>query len=162
MDLPIAASLATWPTPRAEDSESTGAHRGKPDTLHSATQLAAWATPTRCDHQGAASPEAVKNWANRGHNLPEQAQMAGWQTPQSRDHKGAMLPGNELTHNARPLNEQVRSALGPTSSGSSAATAKPGQLNPAFPRWLMGYPKDWCEAAIEAWHQMPTKARKAA
>ncbi len=29
----------------------------------------------------------------------------GWPTPQARDHKGASLPGNELTHNARPLNE---------------------------------------------------------
>src|SRR5690349_13406088 len=36
-----AARLAAWPTPRAEDSESTGAHRGTADTLHSQTQLAA-------------------------------------------------------------------------------------------------------------------------
>ncbi len=119
-----------------------------------------WPTPNACDHQGAATLESVKEWASRGHNLPEQAQMAGWQTPQSRDHKGANLPGNELTHNARPLNEQVRSTLGPTSNGSSAATARPGQLNPAFSRWLMGYPRAWCEAGIEAWHQMPTKARR--
>jgi hypothetical protein len=118
--------MAGWPTPRREDSESTGAHHGKPDTLHSATQLAPWVTP------------------------------------QSLDHKGAMNPGNELTHNARPLNEQARLALGPTSSGSSAATEKPGQLNGAFSRWLQGYPKAWCVAAIEAWHQMPTKAQKRA
>ena len=111
MNLGMAATLATWPTPRREDSESTGAHRGKPDTLHSATQL------------------------------------AGWQTPQTRDHKGANLPGNELTHNARPLNEQARLTLGPTLSGSNAATAKPGQLNPAFPRWLMGYPTAWDDCA---------------
>jgi len=32
-----------WPTARAEDSESTGAHRGSPDTLTSATQT--WPTP---------------------------------------------------------------------------------------------------------------------
>ena len=36
--------------------------------------------------------------------------LAGWPSPQARDHKGAMDPGNELTHNARPLNEVVRLA----------------------------------------------------
>jgi len=44
---------ATWPTPRSEDSESTGAHRGNPDTLTSATK-AAWATPQSMSH----NPEA--------------------------------------------------------------------------------------------------------
>jgi hypothetical protein len=39
------AMLAGWPTPRREDSESTGAHRGTPDTLHSASQMAGWPTP---------------------------------------------------------------------------------------------------------------------
>lgn len=32
-----------WPTPRAEDSESCGAHRGQPDTLTSAVR--SWPTP---------------------------------------------------------------------------------------------------------------------
>lgn len=34
----------------------------------------------------------------------------GWPTPQARDHKGASLPGNELAHNSRPLNEVARLA----------------------------------------------------
>lgn len=73
--------------------------------------------------------------------------LASWPTPQSRDYKGANNPGNELTHNTRPLNEQARLAHGGTLSGSSAATGKPGQLNPAFSRWLMGYPTEWDECA---------------
>ena len=40
------ALLATgWATPRAEDSESTGAHRGTPDTLNSQVILSGWMTP---------------------------------------------------------------------------------------------------------------------
>jgi hypothetical protein len=113
---------------------------------------ATWATPTRSDHQGAASPEAVKEWSSRGHNLPEQAQMSCWATPQARDHKGAMNPGNELTHNTRPLNEQVRLSVfterGEASNGSLAPTERPGQLSALFSAWLMGYPHQWCEAAM--------------
>src|SRR5262249_44874705 len=41
-----AASLASWPTPRAEDGESCGNHPQKGDSL---TGVAAWATPQERD-----------------------------------------------------------------------------------------------------------------
>jgi len=100
--LTIAAQMATWPTPRREDSESTGAHRGKPDTLHSATQLASWATPAARDWHGASGSTEF---------LAERAEQT----------------------RGKPLSEQVYTLTpGPTLPGSSAATEKPGQLNPAF------------------------------
>ena len=34
-----------------------------------------WPTPTASDHKGAATPEAVKTWEKRGHNLPEAVQL---------------------------------------------------------------------------------------
>lgn len=62
-----------WPTSRAEDSESTGAHRGAADTLTSAT--AAWQTP------------AVDSFRSRGGErkdemgLDQQARF--WNTPRT-------------------------------------------------------------------------------
>jgi hypothetical protein len=40
--------------------------------------------------------------------------LAGWPTPAARDYKGALNPGNEYTHNARPLNEMAVLAGWPT------------------------------------------------
>jgi len=42
----LKAKEPDWPTPRSEDSESAGAHRGTPDTLTSAAK-SAWATPKK-------------------------------------------------------------------------------------------------------------------
>jgi len=57
---------------------------------------------------------------NHGPDLAAVACLCGWATPQARDHKGANLPGNELTHNARPLNEMVRLAGWPTCTSTDA------------------------------------------
>ncbi|MCD2164329.1 hypothetical protein [Comamonas koreensis] len=46
--------------------------------------------------------------------------LASWPTPQARDHKGANLPGNDLSHNSRPLNEVARLAGWPTPQTSDS------------------------------------------
>jgi hypothetical protein len=75
------AASATWPTPRAEDSEQTGAHRGVADTLTSAAKAASWTTPTATDaRRGSAGP--------RPHDkgLPLNQQLASaWPTPDASD-----------------------------------------------------------------------------
>lgn len=112
---------------------------------------AAWATPTRSDHQGAATPEAVKEWVSRGHNLPEQVQKASsWATPKARDHKGngVSIARRSETSVGDSLDYQVKHGL--ILSGCRAETGSSGRLNPAFSRWLMGYPAEWDDCAPTA------------
>jgi len=71
-----------WPTARAEDSEFTGAHRGKADTLTSAARLAGWQTP-KCPSGGG---QAERQTAGGGlRKLEDQAQLAGWPTPRAEE-----------------------------------------------------------------------------
>lgn len=62
-------------------------------------------------------------------SLNHVATFAAWPPPQARDHKGASLPGNELTHNARPLNEMARLA-GWSTPTSQDASRGDGTIRP--------------------------------
>jgi hypothetical protein len=75
-DLSNAATLSSWSTPKAEDSECAGAHRGKPDTLHSQANLATWATPTGRDYRNSGGENSHRNRDN-----PGLANLASWPTP---------------------------------------------------------------------------------
>ena len=160
-----ASGFGGWPTPRLEDGESSGMRwgRGKADTLTAvATHLAGWPTPAASDGSGGRIPaDPLRTKRNSGAKvcvtLNHAATMAGWASQQARDHKGAMNPGNELTHNARPLNEMSRlatptrfTASGEMLTGSCAGMESGGQLNPAHSRWLMGLPPAWDACAPTA------------
>ena len=169
-ETPNGPKVASWPTPKAEDSESTGAHRGTPDTLTSATRLASWPTPQAIEQLDTPEKKATRG-SHVGLNL---AVAASWATPQQNDYKGAPdqtyrergggAKGEQLSHQVRgawatPVGRDGKNSAGTsrnrdlpgqTSSGSPAATAKLGQLNPAFSRWLMGYPAAWDSCGVTA------------
>jgi len=114
--------LATTATPRSEDSQCTGAHRGTPDTLHSQANLAAVTSPSARDwkdtsgmSESGVDPDG--SIRSRLDQLPRQAQLA---------------------------------ASGPTATGGTGATKNTGQLDPAYSRWLMGLPSVWDDCGVMA------------
>jgi hypothetical protein len=73
------ASLMPYPTPRAEDSQSSGERvsRGTCDTLTSVARLAGWGSPQASDHKGFSKP------GQRVGQLSEHALLAAYPTPRT-------------------------------------------------------------------------------
>lgn len=122
-----------WPTCRAEDSEQTGAHRGKPDTLTSAARTTDWPTPAH-------SPCNVSQTVDQTMKLTEARERT-----QGTLQEAAVF----AVHGTGPFQSVVE-------------TERRASLNPAFSRWLMGFPAAWCSAAILALRSMRTARRKVA
>ena len=76
-----------WPTARAEDSESTGAHRGVNDTLTSATAM--WPTPEAASGGRQSGSFAQKSWTDKDgmpiHLSLAQVAQSLWPTPRVKE-----------------------------------------------------------------------------
>ena len=120
--------------------------------LNMVAQLAGWTTPQARDAKG-----VTQNFCNpdkpKDDSLCDQVMdMAGWDTPTVAN-ADKEVPGSKQGM-MRVL------ASGPATTSSPAGTEKRGVLNPALPRWLQGYPVEWCQCAILAHRAMPTRRRK--
>jgi hypothetical protein len=145
LSIQTTAQLSSWPTPRAEDGESSGMRhsRGVADTLTAVAGLTeqpeckGWVTPNQRDWKDSPGMTAErKDGASREDQLPRQAYLTGWTTPQTADEDmdrrstDAMEREAQRDQSGQNLALEARTLSGwPTATGSDAkGSRRHGQM----------------------------------
>lgn len=166
-DLGAVSCLAGWATPVSTEIGNTlENYRAMKQNMKSGprtavthpslqAQLAVWPSPKANNHTGAGTR------GEGGENLQTAAAFSTWPTPTAVDYKGSNPLSRPQGDDDLPT-RALRVASGTIASGSPVQTERQGQLNPAFSRWLQGYPAVWDVCAIRAHRLTPTTRRKRA
>ena len=119
-DLQMVASLASTPTPMAgSPATETYNAAGNTDYSRRLVDLASVPTPSQRDYKDGPNTALI-----------------GTNPDGSARNRLDLLPRQVLL-----------AGSGPTQTGGGAGTKSTGQLNPAYSRWLMGYPTEWDDCA---------------
>lgn len=145
------SGCTSWPAPCQQDGPNGGPAQGV-DRLPGAAALTAWPTAGAGDEKWRIStPEAAQRRKDSGEQVSLECAAwlaAPWATPAARDFRD----GNcDLEKNP------VKSILGRQVLLSNARTEGRGSLNPAFSRWLMGYPPEWDVCAVTVMPFVPKR-----
>ena len=140
----LGKDCGSWPTPNAMEGGQTSRSGNRKGELLMGG-LVGWPTPIVGDTTGGPRPPDDKRGPAPG--LQAAAHLTNWATPTTRDHKDgaclAQITGGVVQVNSLLGRQVLLTDSGKQQIGSPAATEKPGQLNPAHSRWLMGYPPEW-------------------
>ena len=148
-ETPNGPKLAGRQTPAVNDAKGSdyaypsGNHETPFLKLPGQAKLTGWATPAARDFKSESATDQfnAERWAHqRGKPLSAEATLAGWATPKANEKRRS-----EDFQEGRALS--APEALGPKPTGCHVGTAGNGQLNPAFSRWLMGFPPEWDDCA---------------